>query len=467
VIPGAVAARAAAGLLVAGVLTAAVSAAASPMSFDLAALADRARPAVVHVRGTIDEKRSGRGGGPPSVSVGSGFLVDGGGSIVTNEHVIRGTNELRVRLYDGREFSACVLGSDALADIALLRIEGKRAFPYLKLADSDKVRTGQTVLAIGSPFGFAHSVTAGIVSATERVVEQGGDANADERDDPPYAFFIQTDASINVGNSGGPLIDASGAVIGVNAAFWGGSQPSTGVGFAIPINVVRLLLPQLRDRGAAPRSYLGVESQPVTAELAVAFRLPNARGALIAGVDKGSAAEQAGLRVGDVVHSIGPHLLATRDDFRIFAQLTPPGSKMKLSVLRDRKQLEVIVTRAARSPPHVRHPADCGGLAKMGPPPADPSGNPITSLGFEVKELSRDRAAEVPGGRGVQVSRVFGGAAREAKLEVGDILLRVGHNSVGSPDDLRRLLAGWKRELPVPVLVRTRNRTFWSALRGY
>jgi serine protease Do len=456
----------------AGALAAVVSGPASaqtrPASADLTALADRARPAVVHVRGTIDERRAGRGGGPPSVSVGSGFLVDSVGFIVTNEHVIRGTNELRVRLYDGREFNACVMGGDALADIALLKIEGQRAFPSLKMANSDKVRAGQTVLAIGSPFGFAHSVTAGIVSATERVVEQGSDTSADERDDPPYAFFIQTDASINVGNSGGPLIDAAGAVIGVNAAFWGGSQPASGVGFAIPINVVRLLLPQLRDRGAAPRSYLGVESQPVTAELAAAFRLRNARGALIAGVEKGSAAEQAGLQVGDVVHSIGKHTLATRDDFRIFAQLTPPGSKMKLGVLRDHKPLEVTVTtRAARNAPPPRHPADCRGLAKLGPRPPDPSGNPMTSLGFEVKELSKDRAAELPGGRGVQVSRVFGGPAREAKLEVGDILLRVGHNIVGGPDDLRRLLAAWKRDVPLPVLVRTRTRTFWSALRGY
>jgi serine protease Do len=460
--------RGAAALAACLALGAAAPARARPRSSGLMALADRARPAVVHVRGTIDERRAGRGGGPPSVSVGSGFLVDGGGFIVTNEHVIRGTTDLRVRLYDGREFSACVMGSDSMADIALLKIEGKRGFPSLRLADSDKVRTGQTVLAIGSPFGFAHSVTAGIVSATERVVEQGGDTTADDRDDPPYAFFIQTDASINVGNSGGPLIDAGGAVIGVNAAFWGGSQPSTGVGFAIPINVVRLLLPQLRENGAAPRSYLGVESQPVTAELATAFRLANARGALIASVDKGSAAEQAGLQVGDVVHSIGPHQLATRDDFRIFAQLTPPGSKLKLGLLRDHKPLEVTVTtRAARAPSISRHPADCRGLTKLGPPPADPAGNPTTSLGFEVKELSKDRAAEVPGGRGVQVSRVFGGPAREAKLEVGDILLRVGRNSVGAPDELRRLLSAWKRDVPVPVLVRTRNRTFWSALRGY
>jgi serine protease Do len=337
----------------------------------------------------------------------------------------------------------------------------------LRLADSDKVRTGETVLAIGSPFGFAHSVTAGIVSATERVIEQGGDGGED-REDPPYAFFIQTDASINVGNSGGPLIDDGGQVIGVNAAFWGGSQPSTGVGFAIPINVVRLLLPQLRERGAAPRSYLGVESQPVTSELALAFRLPSARGALIAGVEKGSAAEAAGLQVGDIVQTIGPHALATRDDFRIFAQLTPPGSKLKLGVLRDRKPLELMLTtRAARNAPHPRHPADCRGLTKIGPPPADPAANPITVLGFEVKDVARERAAEVPGGRAVQVSRVFGGPAREAKLEVGDILLRVGHTPVATPEDLRRSLAAWKREGPLPILVRTRTRSFWSALRPF
>src|SRR5437762_3274989 len=175
--------------------------------------------------------------------------------------------------------------------------------PILPLADSDAVRVGETAVAIGSPFGFSHSVTAGIVSAKERVIDRG-----DQRDDPDasggdgaYSFFIQTDASINVGNSGGPLLDGQGGVIGINAAFWGGGQAAQGVSFAIPINIAKLLLPRLRRDGEAPRSFLGVESQPITAALAEALHLPAPRGALIAGVLPGSAAESGGLESGDVV----------------------------------------------------------------------------------------------------------------------------------------------------------------------
>ena len=444
----------------------------------LAELADWVRPAVVHVRGVMDDRRGGRAGGPASTSVGSGFLVDRAGAIITNEHVIRGANDLRVRLYDGREFPTCVLGIDELADIALLKIESRTPLPALALANSDRVRVGEPVLAIGSPFGFAHSVTAGIVSATERVVEQGAEDGGDQ-DEAPYAFFIQTDASINVGNSGGPLVDGTGAVIGVNAAFWGGAQPSTGVGFAIPVNVVKLLLPQLRDSGAAPRSYLGVESQPVTPELAAGLGLPSSRGALISGIDKGSAAEAAGLEVGDVVTSFGAHALATRDDFRIFSQLTPPGTKVKLGVLRPaagqagpvRPLDRTFMTRAAPRRTQTRHPSDCRGLAKAAVPPpgsgSNPDANPAASLGFEVRDLPRPRAAELPGGRGVQVARIFGGPAQEAKLAAGDIILRIGRTPVGGAEEVRKLLAQWKRQAPLPLLVRTRSRSFWTALRPY
>jgi serine protease Do len=430
----------------------------APVPAALTELADRARPAVVHVRGTLEEKgRDGRAS--PAMSVGSGFLFDRSGSIVTNEHVVRGTTELRVRLYDGRELAACVVGTDAVADIALLQIDpGRMTLAVLPLGNSDRVRAGEVVLAIGSPFGFAHSVTAGIVSANERVVEQDtSSALADERDEPPYAFFIQTDASINVGNSGGPLVDTTGAVIGVNAAFWGGPQPAQGVGFAIPINVVKLLLPQLRAQGAAPRSYLGVDSQPLTSELAVAFRLPGSRGAIIAGVEKGSAAEQAGIEVGDVITTWGGHALYTGADFRIFSQLTPPGTKVKVTLLREGKAMERLVT--TRPGPRVsrpRHAADCRSASAEAAGP---------SLGFEVRDLPRARAGEVPGGRGVQIARVYGGVAREAKLGVGDVILRVGQTPVSSADELRKRLEEWKRDLPLPLLVRTRSRAYWTALR--
>jgi serine protease Do len=425
----------------------------------LAELAERARTGVVHVRGALVERSArgqGRNTGSAGVSVGSGFIVDRKGSVVTNEHVVRGATDLRVRLYDGREFSACVLGTDELADVALLRIEPKEPPPVLALGDSDKVRVGESVVAIGSPFGFSHSVTAGIVSATERVIDPGTEQSAAGAEEPPYSFYIQTDASINLGNSGGPLLDSTGKVIGINAAFWGGPQPAAGVGFAIPVNVVKLLLPRLREAGEAPRSFLGVESQPVTPVLASAFGLPNLRGALVAAVEKSSPAEAGGLEAGDIVTAWGEHPLATRDDFRIFAQLTAPGVRVRVGLLRDGRPLERhVTTRPAPRASRTRHPWDCRFL------PAETA----ASVGFEVREVGRSRAAELPGGRGVQVSKVVvGGAAHEANLKVGDIILRVGRQPVGNGEELRRRLNDWKREGPLPLLVRTRIRTFWTAL---
>jgi serine protease Do len=422
----------------------------------LAQLAERIRSAVVHVRGVLPPSNGERGRRTAlTYSVGSGFLIDPAGDIVTNEHVIRGAQDLRVRLYDGREFSVCVAGQDEQADIALLRVRAKpNAVPQLVLGDSDRAHTGQTVLAIGSPFGFSHSVTAGIVSATERVVESEGE-HGEGGDAPPYSFYIQTDASINVGNSGGPLVDTDGLVIGVNAAFWGGSQPASGVGFAIPINVVKLLLPQLRDKGSAPRSYLGVDSQPVSPALAAGLGLPNARGALIAGIEPGGAADVAGMHVGDVVTSFGNHPLATRDDFRIFAELTVPGTRVKVGLLRDGKPIERdVVTRAAPKSSPSKHVEDCRAA------PVETA----FSIGFEVRALPAGRAEGLPGKRGINVVRVSGGAARDANLEVGDIILRVGNQPVSTPEEFTQQIAAWKRSAPLPLLVQTRNRNFWTAL---
>jgi serine protease Do len=431
---------------------------ARPRATSLVELAERTRAAVVHVRGTLeggprkDDKARGRGT-PPSFSVGSGFLIEPAGSIVTNEHVVRGATDLRVRLDDGREFSACVVGLDEQADIALLRITtGKLTLPVLEMGDSDKVHAGENVIAVGSPFGFAHSVTAGIVSANERVVEQESGRGDDAG--PPYAFYIQTDASINVGNSGGPLVDHSGLVIGVNAAFWGGTQPSSGVGFAIPINIVKLLLPQLKN-GGAPRSMLGLWSQAISPALARGLALPSTRGALVAGIDRGSAAEAAGIEIGDVVTRFGAHQLATGADFRIFAQLTAPGTEVKVGLWRDGRAIEkVLLTRAADKSTHSTHAEDCRNRTTAAP----------TSIGFEVQALPAARAAQVPGKYGVQVSRVSGWAARDANVEVGDIIQRVGRRPVSSPEEFKQQIDAWKREAPLPLLVRTRNRSFWTAL---
>jgi len=419
----------------------------------LADLVDHARPAVVHVRGLLPEGGDHSG---PAMSVGSGFVVDGNGLVVTNEHVVRGTVNIRVRLYDGREFPACVAGVDDLADIALLKFQPKGHVPVLAMGDSDRVRVGDLAVAIGSPFGFAHSVTSGIVSAKERVVESSSERGSTVAEEPPYSFYIQTDASINVGNSGGPLLDAMGAVIGVNAAFWGGPQPAPGVGFAIPINVVRVLLPRLHDTGEAPRSFLGLESQPVTPDLAAAFGLVGLRGALIASVEPGSAAAEAGLMPGDLVTTWAGRSLATRDDFRIFAQLTPPGTHVKVGIIRQGHAAErTMTTQPAPTPVHARHPSDCRLIPR----------GPVLAEGFDFEDVPAARATGLPDKKGVQVVRVQGGAAREANLQAGDIVIRAGRTPVHTAAELRKALDAWQGETTLPILVRHQGRfDFWTAL---
>lgn len=414
-------------------------------TLSLADLAARVRPGVVHLRATIREPRGPDGQGGEGVSVGSGFLIDPRGYVVTNEHVVRGAVDVRVRLFDGRELLGCVVGQDEATDIALLQVEAPGPLPVLPLGDSDAVRVGETAVTVGSPFGFAHSVTAGIVSAKERVIESDSRGESKGANDS-YMFFIQTDASINVGNSGGPLVDAWGAVIGVNAAYWGGPQPSNGVGFAIPVNIIKVLLPRLRDEGEAPRSYLGVDSQPITASLAAALALPSLRGALLAFVEPGSAADRAGLEVGDVVTSWNGRPIATRDDFKIYAQLTGPGTRLDVGLIRGGKaNKRQLTTKAAAREPRPRHAARCG-------PPARGAD---VGEGFEVEAT--------PGGK-VRVRRVTGGAAREAGLESGDTILRVGAQPVRTPADLWRLLREAPRDRPVPLLLEDAGRPYWTAL---
>ncbi len=424
-------------------------------------LADRARPAVVHVRGTLVDGPGHKGSGVMTLSVGSGFLIDQGGHVVTNEHVIRGVVDLHITLYDGRDFPGCVVGADETTDVALLKISPRGPLPVLPLADSDAVRVGEPVVAIGSPFGFKHSVTAGIVSAKERVIDRGNGTGESEPTTPvkPYSFFIQTDASINVGNSGGPLIDGAGAVIGINAAFWGGPQPSQGVSFAIPINIVKVLLPRLRAEGEALRSYLGVSSQPVSAVLAEGLKVPSVRGALVANVEAGSAAEAAGLEPGDVVITWDGRTVATDEDFKIYAQLTGPRRRIPVGVIRDGKTVERIVTTrvAADATPGPVHPSACRAQV-----PAAASGSAV--LGMETNELAPARAKEMPGGRGIEVMRVTGGAAAEAGLVPGDILLRAGRTPLSTTAEFRRILRQTAPGFALPLLVRHEGEDYWTSL---
>ncbi|HVR62905.1 MAG TPA: trypsin-like peptidase domain-containing protein [Polyangia bacterium] len=428
-------------------------------------LADRARPAVVHVRGLVEDdtpddvdrsSESGGGAGGPRTSIGTGFLISKDGYLVTNEHVVRGAADLRIRLYDGRELPACVVGADTVMDIALIKIAAAGPLPVLPLGDSDAVRVGESVVAIGNPYGFNHSVTSGIVSAKERVVERSSH-EAPQQD--IYSFFIQTDASINLGNSGGPLIDASGAVIGVSAAFWAGHplQPAQGIGFAIPINMAKAILPRLRDKGAAPRSYLGVDAQPIDSALEAALRLPSTRGALIASVGTGSPADVAGLEPGDVVVTWNGADVATSEDLKIDAQLSLPGGRVRIGILRDGKRVEKeVVPRLAamRAPPP--HPSGCNRPRAA----ATPAEND-----FDVADAAAGQAAGLPGGRGVTVSHLAEhGAAAQAGVRVGDFLLRIGKNRIHSAKDVESALRAFSPGDTYPALLRRAGFDFWTAI---
>jgi serine protease Do len=426
----------------------------------LAAMADRARPAVVHVRGTIDDEAAGEtpSGEAGRTSIGTGFLIQRSGYVVTNEHVVRNVVDLRVRLYDGRELLACVVGADMATDIALLKVDAPGPLPTLPLGDSEALRVGEPVVAIGNPFGFNHSVTAGIVSAKERVVDRP--TSNDARDPDLYSFFIQTDASINLGNSGGPLLDASGAVIGISAAFWAGHplQPAQGIGFAIPINIAKSLLPRLREKGAAPRSILGVDAQPVDPGLEAALKLPTSRGALIASVGKGSPAEAAGLEPGDVVVAWNGTPVSTNEDLKIDAQLSPPGQRVKVAIVRDGKRLARDVTPRlappkAAAPPH---PSSCGRARDSGASGGED---------LELQELPAARATALPGGKGVAIKKLAEhGAAAQAGLKVGDVVLRVGKASIRTSQEFSAAIGAYKPGDNIPVLARRSGYDFWTAI---
>src|SRR5580765_2605090 len=421
-------------------------------------LAERARAAVVHVRGEVTDGAASEADADTSrTSIGTGFIINRDGYVVTNEHVVRGVGDLRIRLYDGRELPACVAGADPATDIALVKIQPKGALPVLMLGDSDAVRVGEPVIAIGNPFGFNHSVTAGIVSAKERVVDRSTLREPKQQD--MYSFFIQTDASINLGNSGGPLIDAGGAVIGVSAAFWAGHplQPAQGIGFAIPINMAKALLPRLARDGSARRSFLGVDAQPLDAALEGALKLASGRGALIASVEKGSPAEAAGLEPGDVVLTWNGAAVVTSEDLKINAQLAIPGSHAKLAIVRDGKRVERdVLLRAATvkgvAPPH---PASCANRH-------EPTLASVED--FDVQEMAPARANGLPGGRGVAVTRITDhGAADQAGLKVGDVVLRIGKAAVRTPADVQSALASYKTGDMLPMLVRRSGFDFWMA----
>jgi serine protease Do len=298
----------------------------------LASLAERLRPALVHVRVRRDADRAQPGGDPeePRRAQGSGFLVDPEGVIVTNAHVVEGAERVQVRLFDGRRFTARVVGRDSRVDLALLKIDGVKGLPTLRLGDSNRVRVGELVLALGHPFGLEHSVSFGIVSRVGAPLTVAA----------PGFDFIQTDAAINPGNSGGPLVNMAGEVVGVNSM----AARNGSIGFAIPANLVRMLMPQLLTKGRVEWGWLGVAIAEVTEDDLERLKLSEPRGVLIRSVMPGEPADQGGLKPDDVILALGETRLDGPRDLQRLVASTPVGTRVRLRVWREGRETELAVT---------------------------------------------------------------------------------------------------------------------------
>lgn len=371
-------------------------------------------------------------------SLGSGFIISSKGFIITNNHVISGADEIKVRLSDGREFNAELKGADEKLDLALIKIDDKADFPVAELGDSSDIKVGEWVMAIGNPFGLAQTVTAGIVSAKGRVIGSG-----------PYDDFIQTDASINPGNSGGPLFNADGKVIGINTAIVAGGQ---GIGFAIPVNMAKEVLPQLEEKGKVTRGWLGVTMQPMSVELAKSFGLEGEKGALISDVVKDGPAAKAGLKSGDIILEFGGQKISEMNELPRLVAATPVGKTVALKALRNGQIREFTVS--------VGKLVDGGD--ENNPQPAD------DAFGLMVRELTKELAASMglTESQGVVITGVKRGSSAEfGGFQPGDIILEVGGKAVASVAEYQKAVSGYKKGETVRFLLRRGDSKHFLALK--
>ncbi|MFO0589989.1 MAG: Do family serine endopeptidase [Polyangiaceae bacterium] len=393
----------------------------TPATFDVAALAERVTPMVVNI--TVKEKvtltsamdpfdffhRGGEGSDREMtrVGVGTGFIIDPDGYVVTNEHVVHDADELSVRLSNEHEYEAEVVGRDRKLDLALIKLKGASNLPAVELGSSDTLRVGESVLAVGNPYGLGHTVTLGIVSAKARTIGAG-----------PYDDFIQTDASINPGNSGGPLFNWKGEVVGINAAIRAGAN---GIGFAIPVSSLKDILPQLRERGFVERGKLGLVFQPLSDDLSKALGTPDTKGALVSELESNGPAARAGIKLRDVVTAVDKTPVGHAEDLPRMVAKHPPGTKITVTVMRDGKPQDVVVTLDKLRDDEAAPPQK-GPVKPSAPQSAD-------KLGIQVSDAQAG---------GVRVDKVTGSAH---DLGPGDIIVDVNGTPVADTAALRASLA--------------------------
>lgn len=381
---------------------------------------------------------------PRGHAMGTGFIISGDGYVLTNHHVIDGADEVKVTLSDRREFTAKVVGSDEASDVALLKIEGED-LPVLRTGDASGVKPGQWAVAIGSPFGFEQTVTAGIISAVGR---------SNRYANQQYVPFIQTDVAINRGNSGGPLLNTRGEVIGINSQIFSNSGGYMGVAFAIPIDVAMNVVEQLKKTGTVQRGQLGVmfQASPISSEQARGLDLSDTLGALVTEVVPGSAAAKAGIEPMDVIRSADGVTIRQPGDLPPIVGNKMPGTKMKITVFREGRERSYNVVLGELDADAVASAA--GGQSRGAPSAAPDTGANV--LGLVVQDLTdaQRRRLGVDAKEGVAIARVEGRAAREAGLSPGDVVLRVGREPVASAAALERALRGVKAGDTVMLLVR-------------
>jgi serine protease Do len=376
-------------------------------------------------------------------SMGSGFILDHRGYILTNHHVIENAKEIWVKLTDEQEYKATLVGADPKTDLALVKIDGLQDLTPIALGNSDTVHVGEWVMAIGNPFGLDHTVTAGIVSAKGRNIGHG-----------PYDQFIQTDASINPGNSGGPLINLHGEAVGINTAIYSRTGGNVGIGFAIPINVAKDLVPQLKDRGKVTRGWIGVIVQKVTPEIAASLGLPEAKGARVAEVMQGGPAQAAGLKSGDVIVKFNGRALNDSAELPLLVARMPVGETAVVEIVRSDKEHKTVTVRIAE----LRE--EDVTLAKREP----------ERWGLTVQELSPDVRANFGIGKdvaGVLVSQVEqNGAAEGAGVQRGDVVLEVNRQKVHDLPSYRAVLQKTEPDKQVLLLIRRGESTFFVTLKA-
>lgn len=389
------------------------------------------------------------------MALGSGFIVDPSGYVVTNDHVVDEATDITVRLSSGVEYPAELIGTDAKTDIAVLKIEASAPLPAVTFGDSDKVRVGDWVMAVGNPFGFGGTVTTGIVSARGRDLQSG-----------PYDDFLQIDAAINQGNSGGPTFNLAGEVVGINTAIVSPNGGSVGIGFDIPANLAKPVIAQLESHGSVERGWLGVAIQPVTPEIAAAVGLDRTMGALVSQVEPDSPAAAAKLRKGDVIVGYGGRPVDEVRDLTRGVAETPAGKKTDLEVWRDRTRLSLKVEIAKLAPETQ--------AADAAQEPAAREGTAIPPLGATLAVITPETRQEagIPDDvKGVIIVDVDSkGPAAEQGLRSGDIIEQVGQKPVRTPEDVGAIVAAAKTAKQAAVLLlinREGNEVFVAVKVGH